>query len=428
MSKRIAVLAGFRTPFVKAGGVLKDSTAVELGVAVVSEIVSRFPFLANDIDEFITGNVAQPADSMNISRVIALHAGINKSIPAYTVHRNCASGMEAVSQAVTKIRAGEGDLYMCLGVESMSNTPLLFKKETQNIFENIFKTKTTKDKIKTILQFRPKHFAPEIGVKLGLTDPVCNLIMGLTAENIANDFSISRQEQDEFSLRSHNLASKALQDGIFKDEIHHIFSKTTNQMIIDDDGVRHNQNIEGLAKLKPFFEKNNGSVTVGNSSQITDGACVLVITTEEKAKSLGITPLGYIKDFAYAGCDGSRMGLGPVFSSNKVLKKNGMQLSDFENFEINEAFASQVLGCLKAMDSQKFFDEKLNGEKKLGEIDVTKLNINGGAIAVGHPVGASGARILLHTLNSLRRNNTQNGLATLCIGGGQGASFILENK
>jgi acetyl-CoA C-acetyltransferase len=428
MSKRIAVLAGFRTPFVKAGGVLKASTAVELGVSVVAEAIARFPFLANETDEFIAGNVAQPADSMNIARVIALHGGVNKAVPAYTVHRNCASGMEAVSQAVTKIRAGEGELYMCLGVESMSNIPLLFKKDTQNIFENIFKAKTALQKIKAISQFRPKHFAPEIGVKLGLTDPVCGLIMGLTAENIANDFGISRKEQDEFSCRSHALASKALQDKIFADEIHHIFSKSTNQMISDDDGIRHNQAVEGLAKLKPFFERNNGSVTVGNSSQITDGACILIITPEEKAKSLGIEPLGFIKDFAYAGCDGSRMGLGPVFATQKILAKNKMQLSDFENFEINEAFAAQVLGCLKAMDSQKFFDTNLNGVEKLGEIDTSKLNIHGGAIALGHPVGASGARILIHTLHTIRRNNAQNALATICIGGGQGASFILENK
>lgn len=428
MSDRIAVIDGLRTPFVKSGGSLKNTTAVEIGVSLTSEMIARHPFLLKDTVEFITGNVAQPADSMNIARVIALQSGIDKSVPAYTVHRNCASGMEAVSQAMTKIRAKEGELYFCLGVESMSNIPLLFKKEAQDIFESIFKAKTLKDKIKALAQFRFKHLAPEIGVKLGLTDPVCNLIMGLTAENIANDFGISRKEQDEFACRSHNLASKALQGKVFAEEINPIFSKTTNQMISHDDGIRHNQTIESLGKMKPFFERNNGSVTVGNSSQITDGAGALIIASEAMAGKLGVTPIGYIKDFAYAGCDGTRMGLGPVFSTHKVLKKHGMKLSDFGIMEINEAFAAQVLGCVKAMDSQSFFDSHLNGDNKLGELDITKLNIHGGAIALGHPVGASGARLLLHTLREMSKSGIQNGLAALCIGGGQGATFILESK
>lgn len=428
MSDRIAVIDGLRTPFVKAGGVLKNTTAVEIGVSLTSEMIVRYPFLSSDIVEFITGNVAQPADSMNIARVIALQSGINKAIPAYTVHRNCASGMEAVSQAVTKIRANEGELYFCLGVESMSNIPLFFKRETQDIFENIFKAKTAKDKIKALSQFRLKHFMPEIGVKLGLTDPVCNLIMGLTAENIANDFAISRKEQDEFACKSHNLASKALQDKIFAAEINPIFSKSTNQMVSDDDGIRHNQTVESLGKMKPFFERNNGSVTVGNSSQITDGAGALIIASEAMANKLGIVPLGYIKDFAYAGCDGTRMGLGPVFSTHKIIKKHAMKLSDFGIVEINEAFAAQALGCVKAMSSQSFFNNHLNGDNNLGELDISKVNIHGGAIALGHPVGASGARLLLHTLKEMKRSNIQNGLATLCIGGGQGATFILENQ
>jgi len=425
---RIAVIDGLRTPFIKAGGSLSNTTAVELGLAVTNEICSRYPFLRKHIAEFITGNTSQPANAANISRVIALQSGIDKSIPAFTVHRNCASGMEAVAQAVTKIRANEGHLYYSLGVESMSNIPLLFKKETQTIFENLFKSRTFKEKLGNILKFRPHNFAPEIGIKLGLTDPVCNLIMGLTAENIANDFVISRQEQDDFSARSHNLAEFATTNGIFTNEISPIFSKEAKTIVSNDDGIRNNQTQVALAKLKPFFEKNNGTVTVGNSSQITDGACGLILASEEFAKKLGITPLGYIKDFAFAGCDNTRMGLGPVFSTNKVLRKNNISLQDFDLIELNEAFAAQALGCIKAMDSQSFFDANLNGNSKLGEIDIDKLNLNGGAISLGHPVGATGTRILLHTLKELKRKNLQNGLATLCVGGGQGATFILESK
>lgn len=425
---RIAVIDGLRTPFIKAGGSFATTTAVELGVALTNEISSRYPFIRKHIAEFITGNTAQPANSANISRVIALQSGFDKSIPAFTVHRNCASGMEAVAQAVTKIRANDGHLYYSLGVESMSNIPLIFQKETQSIFENIFKSRTFSERISNILKFRPRHFSPEIGIKLGLTDPVCNLIMGLTAENIANDFAISRQEQDEFSARSHNLAEYATAGDVFANEISPIFSKKTKAIISTDDGIRNNQTPSALAKLKPFFEKNNGTVTVGNSSQITDGACGLILASEEFTKKLGITPLGYIKDFAFAGCDNTRMGLGPVFSTNKALRNSNMSLSDFDIIELNEAFAAQAIGCMRAMDSQSFFDENLNGNAKLGEVDINKLNLNGGAISLGHPVGATGTRILLHTLKELKRKDLQNGLATLCIGGGQGATFILESK
>ena len=425
---RIAVIDGIRTPFTKAGGILSDTTAVELGVAITSEICARYPFLRKHIAEFITGNTSQPADSANISRVIAIQSRFDKSIPAFTVHRNCASGMEAAAQAVTKIRANEGHLYYSLGVESMSNIPLFFKKDTQIIFENIFKSRTFKERLSTILKFRPHNFVPEIGIKLGLTDPVCNLIMGLTAENIANDFAISRQEQDNFAAQSHNLAEYAAENNIFANEISPIFSKKNKGMVSHDDGIRNNQTQSALAKLKPFFEKNNGTVTVGNSSQITDGACGLILASEEFTRKLGIIPLGYIKDFSFAGCDNTRMGLGPVFSTNKALLKNNMSLHDFDIIELNEAFAAQALGCVKAMDSQSFFDTHLGGTPKLGEIDMSKLNTNGGAIALGHPVGATGTRILLHTLKELKRKNLQNGLATLCVGGGQGATFILESK
>lgn len=428
MSSRIAVIDGIRTPFVKSGGALKNTHTVELGVAITSNLISKYPFLKDTISEFITGNVSQPADSANVSRIIALQSGIEKSIPAYTVHRNCASGMEAAAQAMLKIRAGEGLLYYALGVESMSTAPFMFQKKTKEIFENLSKTKTVWQKLNIIKNFRPKHFIPEIGIKLGLTDPICNMLMGVTAENIAQDFAISRKDQDEFSCRSHNLAEIASKNGILGSEISPIFSKETNSLIAMDDGIRLNQTIDALAKLKPFFVKDNGTVTVGNSSQITDGACGLILADEYIVKELGIKPLGYIKDYAFAGCDNTRMGLGPVFSTYKILQKHKMNLSDFDIFEINEAFAAQVLGCLCAFNSQDFFNKNFNGNAKLGEIDTTKLNVNGGAIALGHPVGATGTRLLLHTLKEMKRRNIQNGLASLCIGGGQGGTFILENE
>lgn len=428
MYNRIAVIDGTRTPFVKSGTLLNNTTAVELGVAITSELMVRNHEIVKYIAEFIVGNVSQPADSANIARVIALHSGIDKSVPAYTVHRNCASGMEAVSQAMMKIRSGEGELYYSLGVESMSNIPFLFSKKTQNLFAKLFQTKTLQEKLSTIFSFRPYHFKPEIGITLGLTDPVCNMLMGVTAENIAQDFAISRLEQDQFACRSHNLAEKSTKYGILSQEISPIFSKEQKALITNDNGIRNNQTVEALSKLKPFFVKENGTVTVGNSSQVTDGTCGLIIASEKIVKTLGIKPLGYIKDYTYAGCDNTRMGLGPVFSTHKLLKKHNMQLQDFDIFEINEAFAAQVLGCIKAMDSQSFFDKNLNGDTKLGEIKMEKLNVNGGAIALGHPVGATGTRLILHTLKEMQRKQLKKGLASLCIGGGQGGTFILENE
>ncbi|MCE3255417.1 MAG: acetyl-CoA acyltransferase [Rickettsiaceae bacterium] len=430
MRERIAIIGGFRTPMGKAGGALKNVSADDLAVRVVKELVIRTNIDVNKIDEVIFGNVAQPANAANIARVIALKAGLPQTIPAYTVHRNCASGMEAVTSAASKIWAGEAEIILVGGTESMSNIPLLFNRKMTNLFATLFKAKSLSQKLFALIKFRPSFLKPVIGIEQGLTDPVSGLIMGCTAEAVAKEFAITRTEQDEFAVMSHNRAEAATTNGIFKDEIIPVFNndEKNSKMIEEDEGIRKGQKLEGLAKLKPYFERDTGTVTVGNSSQLTDGAAAMIVMKESKAKELGLEVLGYLKDFAYAGLDPRVMGLGPVYATSKVLSKTGLNLSDMELIEINEAFAAQVIGCERAFASDDFCKRNLGRDKAMGTINRDITNVNGGAVALGHPVGMTGARIIVHLLRELKRRGKNRGLATLCVGGGQGGSCILEVK
>ncbi len=430
MNERIAIIGGYRTAMGKAGGVLKNVSADDLAVRVVKELVIRTGIDTNKIDEVIFGNVAQPGNAANIARVIALKAGLPKNIPAYTVHRNCASGMEAVTTAACKIWAGEAEIILVGGTESMSNIPLMFNRKMTDLFAKLFRAKTLIQKLSALTKFRPSFLTPIVGIQQGLTDPVSGMIMGCTAEAVAKEFAITRKEQDEFSMLSHNRAESATKNGIFKEEIIPIFNndEKNSMMVEEDEGIRKGQNMEGLAKLKPYFEKDTGTVTVANSSQITDGSAAMIVMRESKAKELGLEVLGYLRDFAYAGLDPEVMGLGPVYATSKVLDKTGLSLADMELIELNEAFAAQVIGCERAFASDDFCKRNLGKDKAIGKINRDITNVNGGAIALGHPVGMTGARIILHLLREMKRRNKNRGLATLCIGGGQGGACILEVK
>ena len=423
--ERIAIVDGIRTPFSKMGANFNNLSAQELGRLALRELIERTGIDVKLVDEVIFGCVAQPVDAANIARVIALLAGVPKSTPAFTVNRNCSSGIEAVVQAAIKIRAGEGSIYLTGGTESMSNIPFLFTKEYQEILSEISRAKTLPAKLQGMIKIRPRHFfSPRIGLQLGLTDPVCGLNMGQTAEVLVKEFGITRTEQDKFALASHHkaVASRAL----LREEIMPVIpGPKYTQAVTDDNGPRESQTFEALAKLKPFFEKGTGSVTAGNSSQVTDGACAILVVSESRAKELGLKPLGYLREFAFAGVEPSRMGIGPAHAIPRALKKAGMKLSDMQAFEINEAFAAQVLACERALASEKFAKE-FGYEGFTGAIDPAKLNVNGGAIALGHPVGATGARLILTMLKHLNRNDLNSGIVSLCIGGGQGAAVILE--
>ncbi len=423
--ERIAIVDGIRTPFCKMGTVFNDLSAVELGRLAARELIERSSLDVKHIDEVIFGCVGQPADAANIARVIGLLAGVPKTTPAYTVHRNCASGIEAVVSAALKIQAGEGRCILAGGTESMSNIPFYYTKEAQGIFMEISRAKTLTARLQAFAKFRMKNLlVPKIGLQMGLTDPVCGLNMGQTAEVLAKEFGITRREQDEFSLQSH-LKAIANRNILREEIVPVILSPKFKEAVLDDNGPREGQTMEALTKLKPFFERGTGTVTAGNSSQVTDGAGAILVMSESKSKELGFVPLGYLRSYAFAGVEPNRMGIGPAHAIPKALKKAGVKFSDMQAFEINEAFAAQVLACTKALASEKFAKE-FGYEGYTGTIDPSKLNVNGGGIALGHPVGTTGARLILTLLKHLKRNNLNIGVASLCIGGGQGAAVVLE--
>jgi acetyl-CoA C-acetyltransferase/acetyl-CoA acyltransferase len=387
--------------------------AADLARAAMLGVLVRTAVDPGRINEVILGCVAQPADAPNLARVAALRSGIPKHVPAVTVQRNCASGMEAITQAWLRIQCGEGDLYLVGGVESMSGIPLLFPRSAGRKFASLVGGKGLLQKARAAATLRPRDFFPTAALKLGLSDPVSGLNMGETAEILAREFGIGRDEQDAFALRSHARAAAAAEK--LAEELVPVYDTARGLAVTRDNGVRPNQTIEALAKLRPVFEPETGTVTAGNSSQITDGAVALLIGTKAAASKLSIEPLGTIRGFAYAGCDPERMGLGPVYAIERLLERLRLTIEDADLVEINEAFAAQVLAVLR----------KLKAEG-IGEIPDEKLNVNGGAIALGHPVGASGARLVLTALKELRRREAHDALVSLCVGGGQGAALWLE--
>jgi acetyl-CoA acetyltransferase family protein len=412
MSERLAIIEGVRTPFCKAGTDLRSLPAQELARIAVSELLERTGFDPARISQTIFGNVAQPPDATNIARVIALQAGIAQEAPACSVQRNCASGFEAVTSAHEKLLAGQGDVFMVGGVESMSNIPLLFPPSAAEKFTRLSRAKSPFEKLAAALAFRPRDFKPRVGVLLGLTDPVCGLNMGQTAEVLYQDFGIAREEQDRFALESHRKATAARQK--LREEIVTVYPDG-GRFARDDNGVRENQTLEALAKLRPVFAPHSGTVTAGNSSQITDGAVALLVMSESQAGKLSREPLGYLRGYAYAGVDPKRMGLGPAYAIPAALERARVKWNAIQLIEINEAFAVQVLAVELVL--RKEFGLTINRDL---------LNVNGGAIALGHPVGASGARLVLTLLKEMKRRNLKLGLAAACVGGGQGAALLLE--
>jgi acetyl-CoA C-acetyltransferase/acetyl-CoA acyltransferase len=423
---RLVIVDGVRTPFCKAGTDLASLGADELGRIAVNSLLTRTGLDPALVDEVIFGCVAQPVDAANVARVIALRAGIPESVPASTVQRNCASGCEAVTLAHEKLLAGRGSIFIVGGAESMSNIPLLFKQSTAEKFGRLSRAKSLGQRLQLFSRFRPSDFQPRVGLLLGLSDPVCGMNMGETAELLAREFGISREEQDAFALQSNQRAIVARDRQA--EEICPAFLPLKASAVTKDNGPRDNQSREALAKLKPVFDRRTGTVTAGNASQVTDGAVALLVMSEERAEALGFTPLGAVVGYAQAGCDPSRMGLGPAFAIAKAEAQTGLTLADADLVELNEAFAAQTLAVMKCAQSVPFARKFLGRERALGEIPMEKLNVNGGAIALGHPVGATGARIVLTSLKELERRNAKRALVTLCVGGGQGAALWLERN
>lgn len=425
-SDRLVIVDGVRTPFCKAGTELAGLGADELGRIAVNALLTRTGLDPALVDEVIFGCVAQPVDAANVARVIALRAGIPESVPALTVQRNCASGCEALTLAQERLTAGRGSLFLVGGVESMSNIPLLFSQAAAQKFGRLGRARGFGQRLKALAAFRPVDFKPRIGLLLGLSDPVCGLNMGETAELLAREFAVTREEQDETALLSHQRALAA--QAKLAEEICPAFLASKAAVLTQDNGPRENQSLAALAKLKPVFDRKTGTVTAGNASQVTDGAVALLVMSETRAQELGFTPLGALTGYAYAGCDPSRMGLGPVFAMARAEKQTGRTLEDADLIEVNEAFAAQTLAVLKAARSETFARQFLSRKAPLGEIAPEQLNVNGGAIALGHPVGATGARLVLTSLKELQRRKARRALVTLCVGGGQAAALWLERN
>lgn len=423
--RSVYIVDGLRTPFLKAKGEPGAFTGSDLAVSVGRVLLKKHKFLSSDIDEVVIGCVLPKPEEANIARIIGLRLGTGKSVPAWTVQRNCASGLQAIDTGAQDIAIGKHELVLAGGVDAMSHSPLLFKDEMTRWLAQWSKSKTVSQKFKTLSNLRPTHFAPVIALLKGLTDPISTYSMGQTAEEVAFKFGITRQDMDEFAALSHKKVLNAQQKG-YLGEIEPIYDEHGNCYEYDD-GVRTDSTTEKLGKLKPYFDKYVGNVTPGNSSQVTDGACMMLLASEEAIRKYELPVLARIVDSQWSGCEPTQMGLGPVHSVTPILQRNKLDLGDVDYFEINEAFAGQVLGCVRAWQDDDYCKKELNLKKALGELNTDKLNVDGGAIAIGHPIGASGARITLHLAHVLKRNNAKYGISSLCIGGGQGGAMLIEN-
>jgi len=421
----VYIIDGSRTPFLKARGGPGPFTPVDLAVQCGRPLLERQPFAPDAFDQVILGCVNVIADEMNPARIAALRLGMGEGMTAFTVQINCGSGMQSADTAFHYIREGVSDLILAGGTEALSYSPLVFPQQGVKWFAKLAAAKTAYAKALQVLRVRPGFFKPVIGLERGLTDPIVELNMGQTAEVLAYLFHISRAEADAYAVQSNLRLSRAQEKGWLADEVEPAFARD-GKFYDRDDGVRPDSTIEKLGQLKPVFERPWGKVTAGNSSQITDGASWMILASEEACKKHGLTPKAVIIDSQWSALDPSIMGLGPVLCSTKLLQRHRLGLEDIELWEINEAFAAQVLACLAAWEDDKFCRDVLGLDGPFGTIDRERLNIDGGAISLGHPVGTSGNRIALHLVNAMRRLGKKRGIATECIGGGQGGAMLIE--
>jgi len=428
-SQSVYVIDGARTPFLKSKNRPGPFSAGDLAVQAGRALLVRQKFEPQALDEVILGCAAPSVDEVNIGRVAALRMGCGEKVPGWTVMRNCASGMQSLDSGINNIRAGRSQLVLAGGVDALSRTPLLYNDPVVSWFSDLAAAKRAVQRAALFARMPFKGLlAPVIGIMKGLTDPMVGLLMGQTAENLAYRFGITREQMDAYAVRSHQRVARAQDEGPLQaggGEVEALYDPKRNAYPLDD-GVRRDASMQGLAKLKPFFDRKYGNVTPGNSSQITDGAAWLILASEEAVKRHGLAPIGRIVDSQWAGLDPAQMGLGPVHAATPILRRHGLALNDLDYWEINEAFAAQVLWCIAARRDDAYCREQLGLERAMGELDPEKLNVDGGAVALGHPVGASGARIVLHLLKLLKRKNVKRGMASICIGGGLGGAMLVE--
>ena len=419
------IIDGARTPFLRARGRPGPFTPVDLAVACGRPLLLRQPFPPGAFDEVILGCVNVMADEANPARVAALRLGMGEEMTAFTVQINCGSGMQSIDTGYQYIREGHSDLILAGGAEALSHSPLMFRRSAVDWYARMLGARDIGSRLMAVAGFRPSFLKPVIGLERGLTDPLVDLNMGQTAELLAHLFRITRADADRYAVESQERLGRAQAERWFKGELEPSIGRD-GKVYDHDDGARPESTVEKLGQLKPAFEPPWGKVTAGNSSQITDGASWVILASEKAVKQHGLQPRAVIVDSEWSALDPSIMGLGPVLCSTAILRRHGLALGDVGLWELNEAFAAQVLACLAAWEDEKFCRDLLHLDGPAGRIARDKLNVDGGAIGLGHPVGASGNRIVLHLVNAMRRLGIKQGIATECIGGGQGGAMLIE--
>jgi acetyl-CoA acyltransferase len=424
---RVAVVRGLRTPFAKSGTHYAHLSALDLGKMVVTELLERSGIDPMTVQELIFGNVIPSVKAPNIAREIILGTGLPRKIPGYTVSKACASANQAITSGADLIFRGYADVVVAGGAESLSDIPILFSKNFSDALVSASKQKSMGGKLGSFSKIRPKDLAPDAPA---IAESSTGLTMGESAEKMAKENGITREAQDKFALQSHKRAAQATESGRFKEEVMTVVVPPGYDNIVENDNlIRGDSTLEGMAKLKPVFDRKFGTITAANASPLTDGASAVLLMSEEKVKKLGIKPIGYIKSYAYASTDPfDQLLQGPVFALPTALERAKIQLSDIKVIEMHEAFAAQVLSNIQWMGSKKIAQEKLGRSEPIGDIDPEKINLTGGSIALGHPFGATGARIVTTVCNELQRTGEQYGLLTVCAAGGMGVAMILERE
>jgi acetyl-CoA acyltransferase len=422
--RRVAIVAGVRTPFAKAGTAFKSISAIDLGKLCVAELLQRTNLDGKEVQSLVFGTVVPSVLAPNIAREVSLLPLLPKGVEAYSVSRACASANQAITDAADQIALGHHDISIAGGSESLSNIPVLHSQGFAETLVLASKAKSLPARLRVLSRLRPKDLIP---ITPAIAEPSTGETMGQSAEKMAKLNAISREEQDHFALRSHRLASAGTTDGRLTAEIMPVYVPPKfDSVLTSDNGIREDTSYEQLAALRPVFDRKYGSVTAGNSSPLTDGGACVLLMSEDRAKALGYPPLGIIRSYAYAALDpGEQLLQAPVLAAPVALKRAGLTLKDMDLVEMHEAFAAQVLSNLKGFES-KWWAERAGFSQPVGEVDRAKLNVMGGSIAIGHPFGATGARITTTLLNELRRRGGQFGLMTVCSAGGMGFAMVVE--
>ncbi|MFW5947063.1 MAG: acetyl-CoA C-acyltransferase FadI [Gemmatimonadota bacterium] len=425
MGRRVAILDGCRTPFVRSNTVFRDLTAIDLGALAVRELVNRVEMEADGIDEVIYGTVVHSVKAPNIAREVALQAGIPPAVPAFTVSRACASANQAITAGAEKIALGQGDVVLAGGAESLTNVPIMVTDRLRDRLVAASNARSMAQTLKAFKGFRPSELAPQAPA---IAEYSTGESMGEAGERMAKENGISREEQDRWALRSHELAAAGTDDGRLTAEIVPVYVPPDyDEVVTEDNIIRRDTSMEKLASLRPVFDRKYGSVTAGNASPLTDGASAVMLMSAERARGEGREPLGYIRSWAYTALDPRDQLLqGPAFAVPRALDRAGVTMADIDLWEMHEAFAAQVLSNLQWLDSDTFARERLGRSKKVGILPEDRINVMGGSIALGHPFGATGGRVTITLLNEMKRRDAGLGLISVCAAGALGFAMVVE--